>query len=79
VIAGYVPEEAENNFPRLPVRREKVFVWFARADSEAELRTAIQRFESSKRSQAALAKLRDFEERDAQRLWLHPTARSALR
>lgn len=79
IIAGYVPEEAENNFPRLPVRREKVFVWFARADNEAALKAALERFEGSAQARSTLAKLRDFEERDPQRLWLQPTARSALR
>jgi hypothetical protein len=79
VIAGYVPEEAENNFPRLPVRREKVFVWFARADSEAALKSALKKLEESKGARPAIERLRDFEEREPQRLWLHPTARSALR
>ena len=79
VIAGHVPEEAENNFPRLPVRREKLFIWFARANSEAELRAALDRFQSSTKAGTTLQKLRDFQERDSQFLWLHPTRRSALR
>lgn len=33
--ASFVSEESENNFPRLPVRREHVFVWVASFADEA--------------------------------------------
>lgn len=33
--ASFITEESENNFPRLPVRREHVFVWVAALADEA--------------------------------------------
>ena len=78
VIGAYVPEEAENDFPRLPVRREKVFVWFARADSEDRLETALAALAASSEWRSASEKWRSFQERPPQQLKLRPTARSAL-
>ena len=75
VLGGYVPEEAANNFPRLPVREhEKVFVWFTRAHDRAAYDRAIAGLDQSTR-----AALDDFEERPAQILTLSPTDRSLLR
>lgn len=75
VLGGYVPEEAANNFPRLPVREhEKVFVWFTRASNRAAYDRAVATLDRPTR--AALA---DFEERPAQVLTLSPTDRSLLR
>lgn len=75
VLGGYVPEEAVNNFPRLPVREhEKVFVWFTRAADRAAYDRAVATLDTA--SRAALA---DFEERPAQVLTLSPTDRSLLR
>lgn len=45
VLASFVSEERENNFPRLPVRREHVFVWvasFADADAYARYAAALE-------------------------------------
>ncbi|MGN6269879.1 MAG: NIPSNAP family protein [Sphingomonas sp.] len=75
VLGGYVPEEAANNFPRLPVREhEKVFVWFTRARDRAAYDRAIASL-----GQSIRARLEAFDERPAQVLTLSPTPRSLLR
>ena len=79
VIAGYVPEEAENNFPRLPIRREKLFVWFARGSTKNAVDHALQRLGRNAQGRRLLAELREFEERDPQQLRWRATPRSALR
>jgi quinol monooxygenase YgiN len=81
VLGGYVPEEAENNFPRLPVRNERrLFVWFTRAGDPAALAAAFDRLHASARWRERVApRLARFEERPAQVLRLAPTPRSALR
>jgi hypothetical protein len=81
VLGAYVPEEAPNNFPRLPVRPDtKVFVWFTRADDAAALDAALQRLEvSAAWREHVVPRLGGFEERAPQRLRLAPTPRSALR
>jgi quinol monooxygenase YgiN len=80
VLAGYVPIDAPNNFPRLPVREErKVFVWITRADSPRALATALDRLHRSPQWRTEIApQLRRFEERVPQQLRLEPTPRSAL-
>ena len=81
VLGAYVPEEAPNNFPRLPVRPDtKLFVWFTRADDTAALDAALQRLEiSAAWREQVVPRLGGFEERAPQRLRLAPTPRSALR
>jgi hypothetical protein len=81
VLGAYVPEEAPNNFPRLPVRPDtKVFVWFTRADDAAALDAGLRRLEESPPWRERVApRLGTFEERAPQRLRLAPTPRSALR
>jgi hypothetical protein len=80
VVAAYVPEEAENNFPRLPVRSDrKILVWFATAPNGASLDRALHKLEQESETKSAIAKLRAFEERRPQILRLEPTHRSALR
>ena len=75
VLGGYVPEEAVNNFPRLPVRDDKkVFVWFTRARDRAAYDRAIASLDRPIR-----ARLDAFDERPAQVLTLSPTDRSLLR
>ncbi len=71
LIGGFVPEEAPNNFPRLPVRQgERLFVWLARIDDARSLSTAMRKLRPM---------LTGLEERPAQMLGLIPTARSLLR
>jgi quinol monooxygenase YgiN len=73
VLGAYVAENAENTFPRLPVRQhEKVFVWFTRVDDAAAWNEAQKRL-------AADPELADAQERPAQVLRLDPTPRSRLR
>jgi len=81
VLAAYVPENAPNTFPRLPVRQnEKVFVWFTRADSAQAYAAARRRLLARALWRTGIGPaLADYEERDAQVLRLAPTPRSALR
>ena len=80
VLGAYIPENAENTFPRLPVRQhEKVFVWFTRADDAGAYGTARKRLEARKGWMAAATALADQQERQAQVLRLAPTPRSLLR
>jgi hypothetical protein len=81
VLGAYLPEEAPNNFPRLPVRTgEKVFVWFTAAQDAAEFDHRIQRLHQTASWRTGVApRLADYQERSPQILRLDPTPRSALR
>jgi len=81
VLAAYVPEEAPNNFPRLPVRQgEKLFVWFTRVADRGAFDSATAALgRSTTWKESGAAELADREERAAQLLWLAPTPRSRLR
>jgi hypothetical protein len=73
LLGAYVPEEAPNNFPRLPVRPDaKVLVWFTRVERAETCAAAL-------RALRARPELRAYEERAAQVLRLAPTGRSRLR
>ena len=77
VLGAYVAENAENTFPRLPVRQhEKVLVWFTRVADAATYEAARERLETNSIWRDAIA---DAEERPAQVLRLDPTPRSRLR
>ena len=72
-IAWFVPETAPNNFPRLPVREgERVLVWFARFDSEAD-HAALQQAMAD-----AAAPLASMLSRKPELLRLKPTRRSQI-
>jgi hypothetical protein len=74
VLAWFVPEKAANNYPRLPVREgERVLVWFARYDSEADRAGHAKAVTSA---ESALAPLLA---RSPEVLRLQPTDRSELR
>jgi hypothetical protein len=80
ILGAYVPENAENTFPQLPVRQhEKVFVWFTRADDTGAYAAARKRLEARKGWRDAAAALADAQERGPQVLRLAPTARSRQR
>ncbi len=81
VLAAYVPEEQENNFPKLPIRQgEKVFVWFSRATDRATFDRAFSKMRRSADWRANVESvLANAQERPAQVLYLNPTARSRLR
>lgn len=80
VLGAFVPENAKNTFPQLPVRQgEKIFVWFTRADSAEADGQARSRLRARPEWAALERELRDHEERSAQILRLEPTSRSKLR
>jgi hypothetical protein len=81
VLGAYVPENAQNTFPQLPVRQhEKVFVWFTRAEHAGAYEAARRRLLARPAWRSALRPaLAGHEERHAQVLRLAPTPRSRLR
>jgi hypothetical protein len=79
-IARLEIEDAENTFPRLPVRTgEHVFAWFARFDDDAAWRAAEARLAKSERWTDLRTRLEDRLASPPERLVLEPTARSLLR
>lgn len=81
VIGAYLPVREPNAFPALPVREgEKVFVWFARADSAQAYAAALERLEARPGWKARVAPLlADQLESPPVVRRLAPTPRSALR
>jgi hypothetical protein len=79
-IACLVTEESANNFPRLPLREQRSFVWFAHWRSAAEHAEFLSRFSalSGWRDAAPEAILPALMQKP-ERLRLAPTQRSALR
>ena len=79
-IACLVTEESVNNFPRLPIREQRAFVWFARWRSPAQHAAFLSRFSaiSGWRDAAPEAILPALMQKP-ERLRLAPTQRSALR
>ncbi len=80
ILASFASETSPNSFPRLPIREDRVFVWFARFDDEAAHRAyeARRRVLSGWRDPAPESLLKAFM-RKPEVLRLLPTARSALR
>jgi hypothetical protein len=79
VEAALVREESANNF-RLPVREgEKLFIWMARAKSEAAWKAGLARLVQDPEWTTIGPRLLNLEERPAQRLLLDPTPRSKFR
>jgi hypothetical protein len=75
VLASYIPERSENNFPRLPVREgQDIFVWFSSFanTSEYALKLKSLGWENGKAFNAYLAKSPEV-------LVLLPTLRSKIR
>lgn len=78
-IAWLETEDAENTFPRLPVRTgEHVFLWFARFDDEAAWHVAEARLAKSERWTALRTRLEEVLAAPPERLVLEPTDRSRL-
>jgi quinol monooxygenase YgiN len=74
VLAWFIPETAANNFPRLPVREgERVLVWFARFEDEADRLAHLNVVSSATKALDPLV------EGEPQVLRLQPTERSELR
>ena len=79
-LARLETNDAENTFPRLPVRAgEHVFVWLARFDDEAAMRTSQARLQAWPRWAALSERLQRKLKSPPERLVLEPTARSLLR
>ena len=69
--------EAENNFPRLPIRRgEHAFVWFAAFDNDEAYRHAVEKFEASDDGKAIAREMAPRLASAPERLVLHPNQRS---
>ncbi len=81
VLGAYVPVDAPNGFPQLPVREDrKLLVWFVRGESHDDLADKLHRARQSARWQGDIAAaLGAAEERVPQILHLDPTPQSALR
>lgn len=80
IIGLYVTDPSENTFPRLPVRDERVLVWFARfADVEAHHRYEVALLGDDQWRNAIAQALLHGLRQPPQRLRLAPTARSELR
>jgi quinol monooxygenase YgiN len=75
-VASFRTEYAENNFPRLPVRTENAFVWFASYASAGEYNRHLATLWESKEWSAAQAELSARLKSPALHLELEPTARS---
>lgn len=79
-IAWFVTEDAENNYPRLPVRTgENVLVWLSSYPDEAAERNIAARLEASKGWNTVLDSFAAGFTRAPERLRLSPTPRSRLR
>jgi hypothetical protein len=81
VVAAYVPLDAPNNFPRLPVRNDrKLLVWFVRGDSHEAILARLDAVRQSSGWRETIEEpLREARERAPQILRLDPTPRSRLR
>jgi hypothetical protein len=79
-LARLVSEEAANNFPRLPIRDERVFAWFGRWNTLAEADAFAVKLASLSGWRDALpAAVLPALMRKPERLRLTPTDRSPLR
>jgi hypothetical protein len=80
-VAALVTEDAENNFPALPVREgEHVLVWFSRFDTQAAFERFITALTHSRRwTEELLPVLQRRLHGKPPQLRLAPTARSLLR
>ena len=75
-VASFRTEYAENNFPKLPVRSENAFVWFASFANAGEYNRHLAKLWESKEWSAAQAELSARLKSSPVRLELEPTARS---
>jgi quinol monooxygenase YgiN len=78
-VASFRTEYAKNDFPRLPVRSENTFVWFASFANEAEYNRHVATLWESKAWGAAHRELSARLESSPVVLELQPTARSMQR
>jgi quinol monooxygenase YgiN len=78
-VARFETEESTNNYPRLPVRSEHAYVWFATFPDEAALRAHREQLARIPAWREAEPALRKFLAGPLQQLVLEPTARSKFR
>jgi NIPSNAP len=79
VVASYIPERSENNFPRLPVReRENIFVWFSSSANTSEHAMKVKRL-SEMKSWGNGKALNTYLAMSPEVLMLLPTPRSKIR
>lgn len=79
VLASYLPERSENNFPALPVREgENVFIWFSSSANMSEQATKLKRLGELKSWGNGKA-LNSYLAKPPEVLVLLPTPRSKIR
>jgi quinol monooxygenase YgiN len=79
-VARYETLEEPNNFPRLPIRAEHAYVWFATFPDEAALRAHREKLAADATWRAEVEPaLKGFLAKPTQQLVLEPTTRSKFR
>lgn len=78
VLASYVTETTANNYPPLPVRPDRVLVWFTRFEDRADYDSHMKSLYSSARWNSVAKRLRSKLQSAPDVLLLQPTPRSLL-
>jgi hypothetical protein len=78
VLATYVTETADNNYPSLPVRDDRVFVWFTQFADRADFESRTAALLNSARWKSVAERLRSKLTSPPEVLLLQPTSRSLL-
>lgn len=78
VLATYSTENAANNYPSLPIRTDRVFVWFTRFADRADYDSRMTALRSSARWNSVADRLRSQLKSAPDVLLLQPTSRSLL-
>ncbi len=79
VLATYVTESAPNSYPQLPVRTDRVFVWFTRFADRTDYDSRMAALRSSARWNRVAERLQNKVKSAPEVLLLQPTRRSLLR
>jgi hypothetical protein len=78
VLATYITETAANNYPPLPIRTDRVFVWFTRVTDRADYDSRMTSLRSSASWNSVAERLRSQLKSAPDVLLLQPTPRSLL-
>jgi hypothetical protein len=78
VLATYVTQTAANNYPALPIRADRVFVWFTRFADRTDYDSRMTALRSSARWNSVAESLRSKLKSAPDVLLLQPTPRSLL-